>query len=428
MKVLLAPFGSRGDVQPQLLLGEELMRRGHRVSVAAPPNFAGSVEQHGFGFVPLGQDINEFMLGNSAMTEQHPARALPRQIALLRRHLERQVADMFSVQHDADLVVSAGLSFAGKMVADALAVPHVFCHYTLSGVYSAEYPPAVAPVFGLPRLANRALWATVTQAFDLALGGSLNRLRQARGLAQDRKAWRAIHATETLLAQDALIGQLSVDSPGHNLQVPAFVPRPADAAPLSDLLERFLRGAGDGLGPPSPVVYIGFGSMPTVDRARILQIAVELFEQHGARVILFSSHAEDDGVELPAGVFSIDDADHATLFPRVDLLVHHGGAGTTAAALRAGVPQLIVPHIVDQFFHGRRIAELGLGPAPVTKAALSADVIARALKDRFQYWAKTQAARASVSAEGGVRQAADHLEHLVHTPQPSPRRPFAIKK
>jgi UDP:flavonoid glycosyltransferase YjiC (YdhE family) len=115
---------------------------------------------------------------------------------------------------------------------------------------------------------------------------------------------------------------------------------------------------------------------------------------------------------LPVGVFATGDTDHQSLFSRVDLLVHHGGAGTTAAALRSGVPQLVVPHIVDQFFHGRRVAELGLGPAPVAKGALDTAAIASALKDRFKYWGAAQRVRSSVEMEGGAAAAADYLEHL----------------
>jgi UDP:flavonoid glycosyltransferase YjiC (YdhE family) len=208
------------------------------------------------------------------------------------------------------------------------------------------------------------------------------------------------------------MGELPQDVPGINVHVPALVPDPERAAPLSDLLERFLRGAGEGSSDKSPVVYLGFGSMPTVDRARIVRIAIELFERHGARVILHSSHSEELGVELPPGVFSVGDVDHTTLFPRTDLIVHHGGAGTTAAALRSGVPQLIVPHIVDQFFHGRRIAELGAGPAPVPKAKFSAEAVAQALRDRFKYWGKAQTLRASVKPLGGAKAAAERLEAL----------------
>jgi UDP:flavonoid glycosyltransferase YjiC (YdhE family) len=412
LKVLLAPMGSRGDVQPQLVLGEELTRRGHRVTLAAPPNFRAWGEARGFRFIPIGTDINAFIRENQGMTEQHPVRALPAQIRMLRDALSLQVSDMFAEPHEHDLVVAAGLGFAGKMVADQLGVPHVFCCYSLSAMLSAEHPPAVAPLFGLPKLGNRLLWSTITQAFQLTLGSKLNELRKERGLPPDRGSWEAIHAKNVILAQDAVMGELPKDVPGTNLHVPALVPDPDEAAPLSDLLERFLRGAGEGSAGASPVVYLGFGSMPTVDRARIVGIAIELFERHGARVILHSSHAEDAGVELPPGVFSTGDLDHTTLFPRVDLLVHHGGAGTTAAALRSGVPQLVVPHIVDQFFHGRRIAELGAGPAPVPKAKLTADAIAAALRSRFQYWGKAQALRAAVSRAGGAKAAADRLEQV----------------
>ncbi len=418
MKVLLVPLGSRGDVQPQLVLGEELVRRGHRVTVAAPPNFRSWIESYGFSFVPVGEDIHEVMLQNRGMTEQHPAVALPAQIALTRRHTVRQTRDLFAVPHDADVVVSAGLSFAGKMVADKLKIPYVFCCYSLSAMYSAEHPPAVVPVFGLPRLGNRALWLGVTRAFDWALGGLLNDLRRDMGLRPDRPAWRAIHASQAILAQDRVMGELPSDVPGENLHVPALVPRSDSAKPLSDLLDRFLRGAGEGSAGAAPVVYLGFGSMPSVDRSRVLRMARELFEVHGARVVLYSGHGEDEGADLPPGVFATGDTDHQSLFPRVDLIVHHGGAGTTAAALRSGVPQLVVPHIVDQFFHGRRITELGVGPAPVPKVQLDTAVIAQALKDRFKYWAKAQTVRASVKAEGGAKEAADHLEQLVERGSP----------
>jgi len=412
MKVLLAPHGSRGDVQPQLVLGEELLRRGHTVTMAAPPNFRPSATARGFRFIPIGEDVNAILQGSRHLTEQNPVVALPAQIRLLRRHLRQQVTDLFAAPHDADIVVAAGLSFAGKMVADSLHVPHVFCCYTLAGVRSAAHPPAVLPLFGLPRLGNRALWSFIEATFEATLGGVLNDLRRGRGLPKDRSSWRSIHAEQVLLTQDAIMGELPTDAPGDNLQVPALVPRAQNCAPLPDLLERFLRGAGDGSSAAAPVVYLGFGSMPSVDRAQIVRIACELFEKHGARVILHSSHDEEAGVELPPGVFSVGSVDHPALFPRVDLIVHHGGAGTTAAALRSGVAQLIVPHIVDQFFHGRRIAELGLGPAPIPKAQLSATAIAQALKDRFKYWAKAQSVRATVDAEGGAKAAADHLEML----------------
>jgi len=151
--------------------------------------------------------------------------------------------------------------------------------------------------------------------------------------------------------------------------------------------------------------------MPSVERARVVRAVTAFAEAHSARVLLFSAHAEDAGLELPSRVLSVGTLDHARLFPRLDLVVHHGGAGTTAAALRAGVPQLIVPHILDQFFHGRRIAELGLGPKPAKKRALGQRLLELS-------WSEigAQRKRASEIAEtltpSGAPAAADYLERL----------------
>ncbi len=418
MKALLVPVGSRGDVQPQLLLGTELARRGHGVTIAAPPDFGEAVKERGFRFVPIGEPIAELMVQHSGMTEQHPVAALPGQIAMLRKGTRLTVHDLFAAEHDADVIMSAGLSFGGQMLADKLGVPHVFCCYTLSAMHSAAHAPPVVPAFGLPKLVNRALWGAFVNLFEFGLGGVLNDLRREVGLKPYRGSWLAIHGSEVLLAQDEVIGQLPSDVPGRNLQVPAIV-APSAQRPLPDLLERFLRGAGDGSATASPIVYLGFGSMPSVDRGRVVQIACELFEQHGARVVLYLPGAEAERAELPAGVFATGDVDHTALFPRVDLIVHHGGAGTTATALRAGVPQLVVPHIVDQFFHGRRVAELGIGPEPIPKPKLDSAAIAAALTRRFDYWAKAQTVRASVVAEGGAARAAAHLEQLAQTKRAS---------
>jgi UDP:flavonoid glycosyltransferase YjiC (YdhE family) len=413
MKVLLVPLGSRGDVQPQLVLGEELKRRGHGVTVATAPDFRDWVQGRGLRFIAAGEPVVESLRRNRHMTEQHPALAIPEQLKLTREHTRRSGDELFAAAPEADVVVSAGLSFSALSWAEKLGVPHVFCCYSLSAVYSAEHPPAVFPIYGLPRLANQALWFAIQATLDLGLRGVVREARRSLGLPPHRGSWMKRLARDMLLAQDRVIGELPGDVFGNITHVPALVPEIEKARPLSDLLERFLRGAGEGSSAASPVVYLGFGSMPSVDRARVRRIARELFEQHGARVILFSADGEEDGAEMPPGVFLVGDTDHQSLFPRVDLIVHHGGAGTTAAALRSGVPQLVVPHIVDQFFHGRRIAELGVGPTPVAKNALTTAAIAAALKDRFKYWAKAQTVRTQLHMPGGTRQAADYLESLV---------------
>lgn len=413
VKVLLAPLGSRGDVQPQLVLAAELQRRGHDVTLATTPDFKDWIEQRGFRYVAAGTSVTESLQRHRNMTEQHPALALPGQLRLVREHTRLSAAGLLAARLEADLVVSAGLSFAGKLLADKLRVPHVFCTYSQSVVYSGDYPPAALPIFGLPRSANRALWGAMSAALDLTVMGVLNDARRSLGLGAHRGSWMKLIASQLMLAQDEVLGELPRDVRGQATQVPALVPASQSVRPLSDLLERFLRGASDGPSDASPIVYLGFGSMPSVDRAQLRQVARELFERHGARVVLCSSELESEGADMPPGVFVTGDTEHPALFPRVDLIVHHGGAGTTAAALRSGVPQLVVPHILDQFFHGQRIAQLGIGPAPLAKNALTAAAIASALKNRFEYWGAAQSARAKVAPEGGAKPAADYLERLV---------------
>lgn len=405
MKVLLAPIGSRGDLQPLLVLGEELRRRGHDVSFATCPNFVGGVRADGFEALPIGSDSHCMILENAALAEQNPVTALPKQLQLLTDETERQCRDLLGAELGRfDLVVAAGLSFAARLLAERQGARYSFVCYTASAVPSALHPPAALPIFGLPRWANRALWWLVMAGFTRAVSAPLGRARRAYGLAADGRPWLSTHASNAILAQDELLGGLPSDAQGHGAHVPALA-RGAGPAELPPVVTEFLeRGTG-------PLVYVGFGSMPSLRRARVVEAVKALCEAHGARVLLFSAHAEDTGLELPNSVLSVGALDHPRLFPRLDLVVHHGGAGTTAAALRAGVPQLIVPHILDQFFHGRRIAELGLGPQPARKRALRKRLLALSWTEVAAQRRRALAVAQRLSPSGAPA-AADYLEQL----------------
>ena len=406
MKVLLAPIGSRGDLQPLLVLGEELRRRGHELMFATCPNFLSQLRGEGFESLPVGGDSNALILENAALAEQSPLKALPRQLALLTAETGRQCRDLLGADLPRfDLIVAAGLSFAPRLLAERQGARYSFIHYTRSAVRSAMQPPAALPLFGLPRPLNRALWSLVLAGFTRAVAEPIARARREHGLAPERDLYGSIHAHNAVLAQDELFGSLPGDARGYAAHVPALA-RAAGAAELPPAVEEFLQqGRG------APLVYIGFGSMPSVRRALVVDAVSAFAAAHGARVLLFSAHAEDDGRALPPCVLSVGALNHARLFPRLDLVVHHGGAGTTAAVLRAGVPQLIVPHIVDQFFHGRRIAELGLGPPPASKRALRARLLGLS-------WSELRAQRqraaqvAATLAPSGAPAAADVLERL----------------
>jgi UDP:flavonoid glycosyltransferase YjiC (YdhE family) len=412
VKALLSTVGSRGDVQPMLVLGSELARRGHDVRLAAPPNFAALVARAGLPFIAIGADTDALIEQNKELAEKNPLFSLPAQIALLRRETERQLADLLRVSEPVDVVVAGGLSFGARLLAEKLGARYTYVAYSLAGLRSAKHPPAALPLFGLPSMGNRALWATLVGTFDAALGGLIGRARRAHGLVP-APAWRSIHASSTLLAQDEIMGSVPSDAQGFAARVPALVPEDS-GAPLPEAVERFVSARAGG----GPNVYVGFGSMPHVDRARLLDEVHEAAHATDANIVFFPAAATDGAADESEHLLFVGELEHAALFPRMDLVVHHGGAGTTATALRAGVPQFLVPHIQDQFFHGRRIHELGLGPEPCPKQKLDAHALFAAIEHSNDYRVRARAVARKLAGRSGAVEAADFLERQTSVQAP----------
>jgi UDP:flavonoid glycosyltransferase YjiC (YdhE family) len=143
--------------------------------------------------------------------------------------------------------------------------------------------------------------------------------------------------------------------------------------PLPPKLEAFLEA-----GPPP--VYLGFGSMTDPDPARTTRCLLQALERAGLRAVVSEGWAGLGGGALPEGVLAIGPVSHAALFRRVAAVVHHGGAGTTTTAARAGAPQILVPHVLDQFWWARRVAELGLGPPGIPRRRMNAERLCEALR------------------------------------------------
>jgi UDP:flavonoid glycosyltransferase YjiC (YdhE family) len=415
LNVLIATVGSRGDVQPMLVLAEALLRRGHRVRIAAPPNFKGMVEACGVRFVALGSDTEQIIRQNQSLAEASPVVAVPRQLSLMRSETERQVRDLLAERdrdrERVDVVVAAGLAFGAYSLAERVGASYVYVSYSLSGIRDDAHPPGPMPVFGLPRTANRCLWRLIELGFDWAMRGPIDAARTAHGLDADPEPFRHVYAERVLLAQDAVFGTPSESARAFCEQVPALVRREPGAALPADVERFLLRRAGRD-GRADRVAYVGFGSMPTVERARIVRAVIELWRATGTRMLLYSAYGEDAERELPEGVLAIRSLDHTRLFPRLDWIVHHGGAGTTATALRAGVPQLIVPHIIDQFFHGHRIAELGVGPAPIRKAKLDAEALIAASRSAVECAGRAREIGDQLRDTSGAEAAVGYLERL----------------
>ncbi|GAA6525368.1 glycosyltransferase [Intrasporangium sp. DVR] len=394
MTILLLAMGSRGDVQPMLALGDRLRREGFSVSVAAAADFGPFVAEHGLGFEPLSFEVMEGVrselgqqwLGGTSTNQQREAYLMRK---VVRYVAEPLADDLIRLSDRADAFVSGPLTFeAMEVLAGRAGKHHVYA------MFQPTWPTALgaSATFALrPRstsLLNRLWgWGAAYAAWDVVRStGDVvrRRLGLPRGTFRDYVA--SARRVPTVLAVSPRVVPPAPEW-GPDLTATGFwfVDRTTAWQPPTEL-GVFL---ADG---PAPV-YLGLGSMATADPAGVVRSFVTALDRLGRRGVLNAGWAQLHAEDLPDTVLAIDGAPHDALFPEMSVVIHHGGAGTTAAALRAGVPQVVVPHIADQPYWGRRVHELGVGAAPIHRKHLSAEGLAAAV---------TSAARPEVAREAGA--------------------------
>lgn len=351
MRVVLSTYGSRGDVEPLTALALQLQDLDVDVRLCAPPDFAPAMAELGIAITPLGWPIRALARGELA--DQVP-KTLPEITAELTATTYRTV---LKVAEGADLLLGSGVLAVGAGAAaatESLGIPHL--HATFSTIYlpSAGHPPLPWPGQELPEdgADNATLWRLNAEHLQTAFGGPINEHRAAVGLPIVENVRDHVLTDRPLLAADPVLGPWLGGSDLDVLQTGAWI-RP-DERPLPDELESFL-AAGD-----APV-YVGFGSMPVRDPEQVGRAVIDAVRSRGHRVLLGSGWAGLTGFDDNDDCLVVDEVNQQRLFTRVAGVVHHGGAGTTATAARAGVPQVVVPQVADQPYWGGRVADLGIG-------------------------------------------------------------------
>jgi vancomycin aglycone glucosyltransferase len=382
MRIILAPMGSRGDFQPMLALAIGLRSAGHDVLLITSPNFGDEARAFSVPVQTMGMDVETFM--RQSGLEEQPGRAMWELFKLGRKLAGEDVETMLPHCRGADLIIGAGAQISARTVADVLRIPYLFVAYTPQALKSGEHAPMIYPVGKLPRVLNLLLWSMLAFTVRLVFAKPINQKRTTHGLAPVRD-WHEhlFPAGGTLVAADPELAPLPSDA-----RAPCFGSiHLRDDRPLSDELERFLAA-----GPPP--VYVGFGSMPDKKAEKTTELIVKAARAAQMRLVLSSGWAKLGANVSGEDVIVIGASSHALLFPRVSAVVHHGGAGTTAAALRAGTPQIVVPHLMDQLQWGRWVHERALGPAPIPRRKLSTERLTHALRE-----VPAHAARARALAE-----------------------------
>lgn len=370
MRIALVTEGTRGDVHPMLGLGGLLRARGHEVVVCAPPDFEVDATSRGMEFRAVGTHIRQLLEDQAEAVTGGGFHLLRVSHRYMKQCLAAQFATLPAATEGADLIVGAGVQFAGATAAEIHGVPYRYVVYCPAMLPSEDHPPVVITRQELPRWINRAAWRHVHGFYNLFARRTINRHRAKLGLARVKDAYRHLLATRPILAADAELAPVPLDCPFEVDQIRCLHALEGPALPAK--LESFLAE-----GPPP--VYLGFGSMTDSDPTETTRAILAAVRDAGCRALISEGWAGLGEGPLPEGVFVTGPVSHARLFPRVAAVVHHGGAGTTTTAARAGVPQILVPHVLDQFYWAQRVALLGLGPPAIPRRRFCAQQLAESL-------------------------------------------------
>nr|ADN68481.1 SorF [Sorangium cellulosum] len=372
MKILFSTIGSRGDVQPLLALALELRALGHEATFCVPPNFKEWVESFGMRCTPIGPDLRN-------LPSPPPGVKLPKPTLEQRRQFAAfTLLGQFQVLPEAakgcDLIVAASaIQVAARSVAEMLKIPYVFVAYSPAVLPSPEYPPAKMLTHypqGLPAAVNHNLWRKDALEMDEPFGPTLNEQRAKLGLSAVDSVQRHVFTDRPWLAADPALAPASKKSPMQIVQTGAWLL--PDQSPLPEDLERFLAKG-------KPPVYFGLGSMRGSEP--MSRIVIEAARAAGLRAIVSQGWGNLGLIDSGDDCISIGDVSHEQLFPRVAAVVHHGGMGTTTSAARAGKPQVIIPHIYDQFWMAARLEKLGVGVECPPRDQLTVRTLTAALRE-----------------------------------------------
>ncbi|MEU6011506.1 glycosyltransferase [Streptomyces sp. NPDC047453] len=365
MRILIITAGSRGDVAPFTGLGRRLLDAGHQVAVAAHPSFAALVGGCGLDYRPMPGDPQGLIRDWSRAVSREEARAMTRAYA---DGLADGVVE--AVAGGADLLLTAfGPAPLSLAAGEALGVP-VIGTYLAPSFATGQFPlPNARDTDGLGPEGNLAAGRDVLRRAEGVFAGSVTRLR-----------------TRLELPADASCAPVDLRPVFHGFSS-LVVPRPEDWPSRVEVAGYWWPARPDGWQPPAelvdflqagpPPVFIGFGSMAAGQGERLSELVAAAVKRAGVRAVVQAGWA--DLVGCGDDVLAVGDVPHDWLFPRSAAVVHHAGAGTTAAGLRAGVPAVPVPVMADQPFWASRLHSLGVAPRPLPFQDLTAEALGEAI-------------------------------------------------
>ncbi|HMP41426.1 MAG TPA: glycosyltransferase [Roseiflexaceae bacterium] len=418
MQITIIAGGSRGDIQPYVALGTGLKEAGHTVRVLAPQDYQDLITTYGLEFFDMGGGVQT--MAQSQIQDIVEQGNILKILAVTGKGAQ-QLALQSAVNglvacEGSDLILAgfAGLS-NGLALAEKLGIPFLQAHL-MPFTPTSEFPSVLTsqlPQTRLTRWANGLSHRFAQQMMWQMLRSADNKARTQVLQMAPASFWGPFASLQQN-SQPIIYGYSpQVISPPadwpHYIHVTGywFLEPPAGWEPPNDLVH-FLQAG------PAPV-YVGFGSMLSRKPEETTDLVLKALARSGQRAVLSSGWGGLKKEDLPETVFMVGSIPHSWLFPKMAAVVHHGGAGTTGAGLRAGIPSIITPFFGDQPFWGQRVCALGVGPQPIPRRDLTVNNLAEAIQcaitDRtMQKNAANVGER--IRAENGIAQAVAVIEKI----------------
>lgn len=405
--VMIFAAGSRGDVQPCLALGHALTQQGDTVRLLASTRYQHLGHSSAVDFRPLSADPAEIMESSQGQqllaSRRNPAAFIRGLNRVLRPRITQVLEETRAAAEGADLVLAPTFGFLGLHLSQYLRVPHAVIHFQPSQPTTAFPHPMTPAARLLGRPGNRLSFDAVDAGSWLMCRPFINQWRREHlGLPplSPLGPFRHIRRAPVLCAFSPALVPRPPDW-GSNVHLTGFWQHQQPSwKPPQRLLDFLAEGP--------PPVYIGFGSMKPPDPRATDHVIRTALRHAGLRGVIAADPATSE-----EDVLALDDIPHDQLFPHMAAIVHHGGAGTTATALRAGKPSLICPFFGDQGYWAGRVHRLGAGPPPLPFRQLTLSALTQRLRQLTQHPAYTTAARRlarQLAGEDGVT----HARHILH--------------
>ncbi|MCQ2478615.1 MAG: glycosyltransferase [Clostridia bacterium] len=418
MIVAMATLGSYGDFRPCLFLGRELVKGGHTVRLITHAKYEQDCKDNGIEFYDMGGSVDDFMKAAVGSVDENGfnMNVFGAFKAYFKKCNPTFRAATLKALDGADILLYFYAASAATIPAEAMGIPYVRFNF-IPDLPSPEFPtvgwPKIWLPFGLTKVYNKISYR-VSKYFALKLFTSgFDDWAKEYGLKMSKigKKHQDGKPIEALFPCGSVLFKQSKDYPesAHFIGYWNDASKTVNYTPDKEL-EDFL-SAGE------KPVFIGFGSMTDKNPEQLKSVIIDAAKKCKKRILLQAGWVGFTADDLPDNVHLVEFIPHEWLFNQVCGVVIHGGAGTTASALKAGKPILVVPFGTDQNFWGANVHNSGYGPAPIPREQLTADNLSAAiceLCDNGTYKEAAQKAAEIMASENGVAQAVDFINDYIN--------------